>query len=151
MDDSMLMTEIDPYYFCDDDPMEPKYKPNKERCKDLVATWPKSRTLESYLTELDRAQGLGECINFRVSKLPSKVGFLDWIGRPHRCYMVYDGWVRGYNNIIGLDRLGDNTVFDPISGDALPSGNYIMRAPLWHPVEKKKMHGFQGWRYYSYE
>lgn len=150
MDESMLVTEVDPYYF-HDAPWEPRYWPSREECKDLIVTWPKTRSLESYLTELDRALSLGQAINFRVSRLPSDVGFLDWMERPHRCYMVHDGAVRGYNNIIGLDHIGDNKVFDPVSGKALAAGNYIMRDPLWHPVEERKMHGFQGWRYYSYK
>lgn len=150
MDNNMLVTEVDPYYFCDEFG-ESVNMPDKTNWKDLLITWPKTRPLESYLEELDRARRLGHAINFRVSKLPAKESYLDWIGRPHRCYVVYNGWVRGYNNIIGLDHLGDNVVFDPISGEPYPEGNYIIRDPLWHPVEKKKKYGFQGWRYYSYE
>jgi hypothetical protein len=117
---------------------------------DLIATWPKTRSLQSYLDELQKASANGLLINYRVAKLP-RMGFLDWMGRPHRCYMIYNGVVRGYNEIIGLDAYDEGEVLDPITGDFWPAGNYIVRNPEWHPVAPIAKKSFVGWRYFEYE
>jgi hypothetical protein len=118
--------------------------------QDLVATWPKTRPFQSYLDELRKASESGQLINYRVSKLP-KVGFLDWSGRPKRCYMIYAGLVRGYNEIVALDAYGEGEILDPITGNYWPAGNYIVRDPEWYPVPQIVKQSFVGWRYFQYE
>lgn len=111
---------------------------------DVVVTWPKSRTLGSYLAELTRAQELDLVINFRIAKAPRE--------KPERCYIVYDGFVRGYNEVIDVVERGPNEV-SRISNDAWagfwPAGLYLVRNPQWYPISRRPMRGFQGWRYYD--
>lgn len=107
----------------------------------IVMTWPKSRPLESYLEELRKAEEQGLTIHFRVPSLPE-------IPFGARCYMVHDGYVRGWLVTLGFS---DGTgVTDPITGEPWPKGKYIVRNPHWTPLEyPKRMKGFRGWRYYS--
>lgn len=121
---------------------------------DIVATWPKIRTLESYLEELERAEDLGLFINFRVANLPK------WGPTPTHpivrqipfCYMVHDGYVRGYNVIKDAVYHQANTV-SRVENDSWagcwPPGNYIVRYPHWNPITPTPMKGFQGWRWYD--
>lgn len=113
---------------------------------DLIITWPKSRPLKSYLEELARAKAGGLVINYRVAR-PPVVGFGDWCGRPHRCYAVHDGAVRGYNEILYVTHREEGDVTDPTTGQSWPAGDYIVRDPEWHPVEPVPMQGFRGFRY----
>jgi hypothetical protein len=114
---------------------------------DLLITWPKKRSFESYLKVLAYAAERGEVINFRIARLP-KLGFLDWSGRNKRCYVVYDGAVRGYNEILDLLHLDADEV-SGYYGESWGAGNYIVRDPLWYPVEPVPHRGFQGWHYYE--
>lgn len=117
---------------------------------DLIVTWPKARPLQSYLDELSKAEEAGLLINFRISYPPKDIGFLDWCGRPHRCYVTHNGFVRGYNEIVSIERKADGIVLDPITKEPWPEGNYIVRDPKWFPVNKIVKCGFQGWRYFTY-
>ena len=111
---------------------------------DIVVTWPKSRTLDSYLEELERAVDLGLEINFRVSSFPKQ--------KVDRCFVVHDGAVRGWNRILRLEWIADKKV-SRVRNDSWagfwPAGYYIVRDPEWHSIEPVPMKGFQGWRYYG--
>lgn len=107
--------------------------------KDIVITWPKKRSLNSYLVELENAERDGCVINFRVPTLPK--------GKAERCYVVHDGAIRGYNLIVSIERQENYMVLDPLTGEYWPSGNYIVRWPKWHDIEPIPMKGFQGYRY----
>lgn len=108
--------------------------------KDLVITWPKKRKLDSYEIELGHAAVAGQVINFRVPSTPKEVC--------ERCYIVYDGKVRGWNLVLGYARRGDNEVLDPITGKYWPAGIYIIRKPEWNVMRAgPEMKGFQGFRY----
>lgn len=118
--------------------------------RDICVTWPKSRPLDSYLAELARAEREGLDINYRVHSIPrwpdaiSDHGLLGWaygIVRP-RCHMIHDGYVRGWCEVLGTcwHRAGD------VNG--WPAGNYIVRSPVWHPVDPITYRGFRGWRWY---
>lgn len=109
----------------------------------IVITWPKSRPLQSYLEQLEVASKLGENISFRVSSLPK------WRAFGTRCYVVYDGYIRGYNYLIDAYYANGNTIKDPITGKFWPEGNYLVRNPIWHKIDLVPMKGFQGFRYYD--
>lgn len=117
---------------------------------DIVATWPKTRSLESYVRELEEAAALGFLINFRVANLPSWSDEILNECYP-RCYMVHDGYVRGYNYIKEARYHPENTV-SRVKNDAWagfwPAGKYIVRYPEWHEIEPIPMKGFQGWCWY---
>lgn len=110
--------------------------------KDLVVTWPKSKPLETYLEELQRAARDRLEINFRVPSRPATVA---------RCYMVHSGAVRGYNMVRQVVWRGEGEVVR-VESDAVrgfwPAGWYVVREPLWHPLTPTiPMRGFQGYRY----
>lgn len=112
--------------------------------RNIVVTWPKGRPLESYLTELARAQRGGLVINYRVPHPP-------WEAAGGRCYMVHSGAVRGWNRIRSVELRKRGEVTDPITGAPWPEGFYIVRDPRWHPIEPIEMRGFQGWRYFTWD
>lgn len=120
---------------------------------DIVATWPKTRSLESYLEELEKASALGLDINFRVPSWP-RWTFESLRVRPAYCYMVHDGAIRGYN-IIKYATFYEDREVARVENDSFagfwPKGKYIVRNPKWHPVEPIAMKGFQGWRWFNYE
>jgi hypothetical protein len=106
---------------------------------DIAVTWPRSRELQSYLDELARAERDGEWINFRVPFAPKR--------DPERCYMVHDGFMRGWTAVKTVVRRGDREVRDP-SGGWWPAGWYIVRDPEWHPLaEPVEMRGFRGFKW----
>lgn len=119
--------------------------------RDIVVTWPKTRPLASYLAELERATDEGLEINFRVPHTPRwEFGALR--ERRARCYMVHDGYVRGYNEIRFVTYRGPNEVAR-VESDSFagfwPEGWYIVRDPQWRPIDPIEMRGFQGWRWFG--
>lgn len=107
----------------------------------IVVTWPKTRPLRSYLRELARAADGDQVINFRVpGHPPVKPG--------ERCYMVHDGFVRGYNTVLRVEHRAAGEVTDPVTRRPWPAGWYVVRDPVWHALEKPvRMDGFRSWRY----
>lgn len=114
---------------------------------DIVLTWPKTRPLESYLTELAQARDAGLVINYRVAHPPNRNVL--WVGRAPRCYMVHDGAVRGYTMIRDVLHRDDGEVRDPVTGGFWPEGFYVVREPRWFEVNPITMGGFRGWRFFK--
>lgn len=111
---------------------------------DIAITWPKSRPLDSYLTELRKATDAGLVINYRVSSFPKKLNVGD------RCYMIYDNVVRGWNEVLGVERRDD--VIDAVNGALMRPGIYVIRNPTWmgeYGLERL-MKGFRGFRYVNF-
>lgn len=115
-----------------------------EQLSNIVITWPKSRPLESYLAECERANGRSHFINFRVPRLPR----CRFPGQ--QCFVVHDGYIRGWQYVVDCVHKGDHQVTDPLTGAYWPAGYYIVRDPTWHGLRQPiEMKGFQGWRYYQ--
>jgi hypothetical protein len=116
----------------------------------IVATWPKTRELKSYLTELEHAVKEGLDINFRVANLPKWPSRIP--GYQPRCYMVHDGYIRGFNEIV-TTRYSHGNDISYVKDDSWagfwPAGYYIVRNPKWHHIFPVKMKGFQGWRWHE--
>ena len=109
---------------------------------DLLVTWPKTKPLSSYLETLMWAEMGGDTINYRVSRLPTK--------QADRCYVVYDGAIVGWSQVVGYSVRKDNEVWDYDRQSYWVMGNYIVREPKWFPVEKPVAYkSFQGWRYFD--
>ncbi len=109
---------------------------------DIIITWPSTRPLESYITQILAAGAAGQKhINFRVSRLPK------YADKGDRCYVVHSGFVRGYNPIVECRPVEDNIVLDPLTDEFWPAGNYIVRRPAWFPITPIPHKGFQGFRY----
>lgn len=122
------------------------------RPRDIVLTWPKSRPLESYVSELARAERERMVINYRVASFPTwndqeawwdhgALCFGGYGSDSPRCYMVHDGAVRGWCEIVYCCAREDGEV------DGWPAGKYIVRDPTWHPIEPFPMEGFRGYRW----
>jgi hypothetical protein len=113
------------------------------RGQDVIVTWPQSRPLDSYLAELKRAARDGLVINYRVSRLPAT--------KPRRCYMVHSGMVRGWCDVLSVERRGEGDVRRAENDSGFwPGGYYIVRSPVWHALKNPlPMRGFQSWRWYD--
>jgi len=114
--------------------------------RDIVATWPKTKPLEDYLADREELW-----INYRVASIPHwqdeicDHGWNSWpfgVERP-KCFMVYDGAVRGWLEVMGACWRENGEV------EGWNEGWYIVRDPTWHPIEPLPMKGFQGWRWYG--
>lgn len=120
--------------------------------RDIILTWPKTKSLIAYRAELAAAAARSHVINYRVAHLPvwedavEDHGFRSWpYGTPRpRCYMVHTGYVRGWMQIIGTCWREDGEV------EGWPSGWYIVRSPEWHyDLSRPPMESFRGWRWYA--
>lgn len=115
--------------------------------KNIIATIPKSRFpgWEKARAVVERCDG--ETIwpgeekprwwTIRMPRLPKEnlIGSL--------CYMVYDGQVRGYFDIVDTDDAANWTWYSQRNR----KGKLLICAN-WHPVVNgPEMNGFQGWRY----
>lgn len=126
--------------------------------RDIIVTWPKGRQLQSYLDELAKAERNELVINFRLPNPPKEAipsantvscSFRGASKLP-KCYMVYDGYIRGYNEILEIAHKGGRQVTDPVSGGFMRSGWYVVRHPKWYALDKLiPMTGFQGFRYFD--
>ena len=61
------------------------------------------------------------------------------------CWMIYDGRVRGYFDIVDIDK-AENWHHHNDPEERQRTGFSIIMAN-WHPFEGPEMNGFQGWRY----
>lgn len=111
---------------------------------DIAITWPKTRLLDSYLAELKEADAKGLVINYRVPTYPKKLNVGD------RCYIVYDNIVRGWNEVLGIEHKDD--VIDPISGQKMRPGIFVVRNPYWFCEFgiDRLMESFRGFRYVNF-
>lgn len=108
----------------------------------IIITIPKTEDWNTWLQECEAvANNSDSALNYRVSCLPkqTKTG--------ERCYVVYDGYVRGYHVI---DELCFREGFVcGTTGRYWPEGNYIMRKGKFHEIKPFPYKGFQGWRYFK--
>lgn len=110
---------------------------------DIIVTWPKSRTLSSYLFELEHAELCDEVIGY-------KVRYKARVEKGDRCYMVHDGAIRGWTEIHGVE-WGDE-FWNPHKQSYMGIGWFVVRSPVWHPLaDPLPMKGFRGFRYFEPE
>lgn len=105
--------------------------------RDIIITLPKTVKWADYEKEITKA-AQGEIMSFKVPYLPKD----DIIGA--KCYVVYDGFVRGYMKITGARA----KTFTCTTTGRKWDGNFIERSGVFHyltpPVARR---GFQGWHY----
>lgn len=112
---------------------------------DIIITIPKSTKWEIYLEEIRKVEQEGEVMNFKVSSFPKKTK----VGE--RCYIVHDGEVKGWMEIVGFE---EKEFQCTITGRML-EGKFIVRGGEFYDFSKNplsttvKMKGFQGYRYYN--
>lgn len=110
--------------------------------RDLIITWPKTRSLDSYLEACEAARVHAEVLNFRIHNPPT-----EW-HEGMRVYVVHARAVRGWHQLLDVCRRGYREVRDP-GGGWWPPGTYLVRHAEWHPIEPIPMRGFQGWHYFE--
>lgn len=113
--------------------------------KHIVTTIPKSKyaTLEECELALSTTDGEdGGFWLINTSHLP--VFFKDGYKDDMVCYMVYDGYIRGYFNIVDVS-LSENYRKLHRIGKRRTTKCIVMAN--WHPIKPVESIGFQGWRY----
>jgi hypothetical protein len=108
---------------------------------DWVITVPKTTKWEEYMKEVESVAG-GGYLNYRLSRT-SKIKVMDG----DRCFVAWDGQVRGWMKVVGVYfKMG---FVCEVTKRRWPSGQYLVRAGKWHPVEDgHPMKGFRGIRRY---
>ena len=99
-----------------------------------VVTIPKKISWSDYLRELDS----GDDLFYRVRSFPKDMKVGD------RCYITWNGFIRGWMQITGLVVRDGFTC--TTTGIHWPAGKYIVRSGLFNPTVPIKMKGFQGIR-----
>lgn len=101
-------------------------------------TIPKTTDWGTYRQELAKASS-GEVMNFKVSSFPKKAKVGD------RCYIVYDGLIRGWMPIVGFSE----KEFTCTTTGRYLSGKFIERSGKFEELEEPiPCAGFRGFRYY---
>lgn len=109
---------------------------------DWIITVPKTVSWEDYERELTAVLDRTSVLNYRVHRVPKALRIGD------RCYVVWQGRVRGWMEIVGIADHADGFVCQTTGAYWRP-GVYIQRAGDFHPVAGPEMTGFQGIRSYN--
>jgi hypothetical protein len=105
--------------------------------RDIIITIPKSISWDNYVKELKKAED-GEIMNFKVNAYPKTC-------KGCKCYLVYDGYIRGYMIISGLSE----KEFTCTTTNKQWKGKFVERTGKFFKLDKPiKMKGFQGFRYF---
>lgn len=104
-----------------------------------VITIPKTIDWSEYQRELDAVKDGSQVMNYRVRFFPKEMKEKD------RCYIVHDGFVKGWMEIVGLYE-SDNPWVCTTTGAFWPAGRYIQRSGPFHEVAGPAMTGFRGVR-----
>ena len=105
---------------------------------DIIITIPKNIKWEDYEKELEKVKDGSEVINYKVNNLP-KINIGD------KCYIVYNGFIKGYMFIVGF---GKKEFICSTTGTKW-QGNFIERSGKFYKIKQIPMKGFQGFRYYK--
>lgn len=104
--------------------------------RDIIITIPKKIKWIDYEKELEKVIDKSQVINFKVNFFPkTNVG--------NKCYLVYDGFIRGWMEIVGLE----NKKFKCTTTGKVWEGKFIERSGPFHEIEPIPMKGFRGFRY----
>lgn len=106
---------------------------------DWLITVPKTIVWSDYKKELDAVADGSQVMNYRVRYIPKDMVVGD------RCFIVYDGRVRGWMEIVGL-QTADKAWQCTTTGDFWPAGKYIQRSGPFNEVDGPEMLGFRGVR-----
>lgn len=113
----------------------------------ILTTIPKKKfkswqECEKVLKKCDGEDKKGRRAMFWVintAHLPKKIDFAQSV-----CFLIYDGQVRGYMNIVDTDKSENwrlkHNLGKPRTTDCIVMAN-------WHPITPTPYVGFQGWRY----
>lgn len=104
--------------------------------RDLIITIPKSIKWEDYEKELEAVKDWKEIMNFKVNNFPKTA-------KGNKCYVVYNGEIKGWMEITGL--LEKEFTCSTTGKDW--KGKFIERSGPFHKIDPISMKGFQGFRY----
>lgn len=106
----------------------------------IVITLPATEQWGMYEKEIERVKDYSQVMNFKVPFFPKGVGIGD------RCYVVHDGVVKGWMEIVGMEE----KEFTCTTTGKKWVGKFIMRSGPFHKLDREiRMKGFQGFRYFS--
>lgn len=104
-----------------------------------MITLPKSVKWDDYEKELAAVKDYEQVMNYKVSSIPKDIDQIK------RCYLVYDGFIRGWQEVVGHEK---GKTFDCTTTGKNWSGNFIQRSgPFHYLINPIPMKGFMGWRY----
>ncbi len=106
---------------------------------DIIITLSKNILWEDYKKELKAAEN-GYSLNFKVNNFPN-------VNIGEKCYLLHDGFIRGYMIISGLSE----KEFDCTTTGKKWRGKFIERTGEFHYINPIPMRGFQGYRYFTKE
>lgn len=104
-----------------------------------VITIPKTVKWEEYERELQSVADGDLALNYRTRYFPKEMKVGD------RCYVVWNGRVRGWMTVVGMVEHPAPWVCQT-TGNIWAAGKYIQRSGEWHPVNGPAMAGFRGIR-----
>ena len=106
--------------------------------KDIIITIPKSIDWDDYQKELNAVADGKQVMNFKVNNFPkTSIG--------SKCYLLYDGFIRGYMYIVGLSEKS----FTCSTTGKNWNGKFIERSGKFYTITPIPMKGFQGFRYFK--
>lgn len=104
--------------------------------RDVIITLPKNIKWDDYEKELEKVKDGNEVMNFKVNHLPNtSVG--------NKCFIVHDGFIKGWMNIVGLSKKD----FTCSTTGKHWKGSFIERSGPFNYIDPIPMKGFQGFRY----
>jgi len=108
---------------------------------DWVVTIPKTTKWSEYLRELDAVKDGSLMMNYKTRYFPKDMTPGD------RCFIVWNGRVRGWMSIVNLAELKEWKC--QTTGTTWLAGKYIQRSGPFHCVDGPEMKGFRGIRRYE--
>ena len=105
--------------------------------KDIIITIPKSVKWTDYEKEIDAVKDYTQVMNFKVNNFPKVL-------KGSKCYLLYDGNIIGWMEIVGLS---EKDFKCSTTGNDW-KGKFIERSGPFHKIDPIPMKGFQGFRYF---
>lgn len=110
--------------------------------RSIIVTLPSSEKWEDYEKELEKVKNYKNILNFKVHNFPKGINVGD------KCYIVHQGFVKGWMKIVGFSEKS----FNCTTTNKQWQGKFIERSgPFHYLTEKLPMRGFQGYRYFDIE
>jgi len=106
---------------------------------DWVITIPKTLSWGNYMKEVRSVADGRSVLNYHTRFFPKEMK------RGDRCFVVWDGKVRGWMEIVGMREIQEPWQCST-TGAIWAPGKYIQRSGPWNPVGGPEMTGFRGIR-----
>ncbi len=108
--------------------------------RSLIITLPSKVRWDDYENELKKVANYKRVINFKVPNFPKG------IHKGDKCYIVHNGFVKGWMEIVGFSE----QPFICTTTNKKWDGKFIQRSGPFHYLEEKIPYkGFQGFRYFD--